>query len=131
MFPKRAKFWLTFLILLSLSLFTLAGCSKDDDDDDGGDDAAEPQGVAYKAPANPGSITGAVALNGAAPAPLPIDMSADGACAAKNPNAVAETVVAKDGKLQYVFVYIKDGQVTGGSRISGYNFPTPSTPAHA
>ncbi len=129
MFPKRAKFWLTFLILLSLSLFTLAGCSKDDDDDDGGDDAAEPQGVAYKAPANPGSITGAVALNGAAPAPLPIDMSADGACAAKNPNAVAETVVAKDGKLQYVFVYIKDGQVTGGSRISGYNFPTPSTPA--
>jgi hypothetical protein len=125
MFSKRAKFWLTFLILLSLSIFMLGACGKKggdeaDLDDEGGDDATA--GVPYKPPANLGSITGAVALNGSAPAPQSIDMSADTACQSKNPNAVAETVVAKDGKLQNAFVYIKDGSVTGGNRISGYTF---------
>lgn len=127
MFSKRAKFWLTFLILLSLSLFILASCKKKEEADSGEDeDDTASAGVPYKAPANVGSITGSIALNGQAPAPQPIDMSADTACQSKNPNAVAETVVAKDGKLQYVFVYIKDGSVTGGNRISGYSFPTPS-----
>jgi hypothetical protein len=129
MFSKRAKFWLTFLILLSLSMFMLAACGKKGDEEaDEGDDSEETAGVPYKAPANLGTITGAIALTGAAPAPQSIDMSADTACASKNPNAVAETVVAKDGKLQNVFVYIKDGSVTGGNRISGYTFPTPGNP---
>lgn len=130
MFSKRAKFWLTFLILLSLSLFTLSACrrgsSEEADADDEGDDAQA--GVPYKPPANLGSITGTIALTGAAPAQQSIDMSADTACSSKNPNAVAETVVAKDGKLQNVFVYIKDGSVTGGNRISGYTFPAPGNP---
>jgi hypothetical protein len=129
MFSKRAGFWLTFLILLSLSLFMLASCKKNEEADSGDDSGdEETAGVPYKPPANLGSITGAIALNGAAPAPQSIDMSADTACQSKNPNAVAETVVAKDGKLQNVFVYIKDGSVTGGNRISGYTFPTPGNP---
>jgi hypothetical protein len=127
MFSKRAKFWLTFLILLSLSVFILAACGKKEDEE-ADTDEDEPAGVAYKPPANLGSITGAIALTGSAPAPQSIDMSADTACASKNPNAVAETVVVKDGKLQNVFVYIKDGSVTGGNRISGYTFPVPGTP---
>jgi hypothetical protein len=127
MFSKRAKFWLTFLILLALSLVTLGGCKKSEEADEGGDDADEEQaGVPYKPPASLGTITGAIALTGQPPAPQPIDMSADTACASKNPNAVAETIVAKDGKLQNVFVYIKDGSVTGGNRISGYTFPAPA-----
>lgn len=125
MFSKRARFWLTFLILLSLSLFMLASCKKSEEADEGGDDEEEQAGIPYKPPANLGSITGTIALTGQAPAPQPIDMSADTACQSKNPNAVAETVVAKDGKLQNVFVYIKDGTVTGGNRISGYTFPVP------
>lgn len=129
MLSKRAKFWLTFLILLSLSLFTLAACKRSSDDAELEDDGEEEQaGIPYKPPANLGTITGAIALTGQAPAPQSIDMSADTACQSKNPNAVAETVVAKDGKLQYVFVYIKDGSVTGGNRISGYTFPTPGSP---
>ena len=36
-------------------------------------------------------------LTGQPPAPQVIDMSADTACASKNPNAVSETVVVKDG----------------------------------
>jgi hypothetical protein len=126
MFSKRAQFWLTFLILLSLSVFMLGACGKkadDDLDDEGGDDATA--GVPYKPPASLGSITGAIALNGNVPAPQSIDMSADTACQSRNPNAVAETVVAKDGKLQNAFVYIKDGSVTGGNRISGYTFQAP------
>ena len=127
MFSKRAKFWLTFLVLLSLSVFMLGACGKKGDDDaeldDEGDEATV--GVPYKAPANLGSITGAIALNGQPPASQAIDMSADTACQSRNPNAVAETVVAKDGKLQNVFIYIKDGSVTGGNRISGYTFTAP------
>jgi hypothetical protein len=126
MFSRRAKFWLTFLILLSLSLVTLGGCRKSEEADEGDDSEEEQAGVPYKPPANLGTITGAIALTGQPPAPQSIDMSADTACASKNPNAVAETVVAKDGKLQNVFVYIKDGSVTGGNRISGYTFPAPS-----
>src|SRR5918992_1344034 len=103
MFSKRAKFWLTFLILLSLSIFVLAACGKkvDEDVEEDGDDASA--GVPYKPPASLGSITGAIALNGSPPAQQTIDMSADTACQSRNPNAVAETIMAKDGKLQNVF----------------------------
>lgn len=129
MFSKRAKFWLTFLILLSLSLFTLGACKKGGDEDaELEEDGEETAGVPYKPPASLGSITGAIALTGSAPVPQSIDMSADTACQSKNPNAVAETVVSKDGKLQNAFVYIKDGSVTGGNRISGYAFPAPGSP---
>ena len=107
----------------------LASCKRSSDEAEGEDAEEEEQaGVPYKAPANLGTITGTIALNGQPPAPQPIDMSADTACQSKNPNAVAETIVAKDGKLQNVFVYIKDGSVTGGNRISGYTFTAPSTP---
>lgn len=127
MLSKRAKFWLTFLILLSLSLVILGGCKKNEEADEGDDEGeGDTASVPYKPPASLGTIAGAIVLTGQAPAPQPIDMSADTACASKNPNAVAETVVTKDGKLQNVFVYIKDGSVTGGNRISGYTFPTPS-----
>jgi plastocyanin len=55
-------------------------------------------------------------------------MNADAACASKNPNAVAEDVVVKDGKIEYVFVYIKDGQLTDGKKIGSLSFQPSSTP---
>ena len=55
-------------------------------------------------------------------------MNADATCAGKNPNAVAETTVVKDGKLQFVFVYVKDGTTTDGKKITSLSFPVPSDP---
>ena len=128
MFSKRAKFWLTFLILLSLSLVTLSACRGGDEDVAEEEDDGAAAGVPYKAPANLGSITGTIALTGQTAAPAAIDMSADPNCAAKSQGAVVESVMAKDGKLQNVFVYIKDGSMTqGGTRISGVSFPTPGS----
>ena len=83
--------------------------------------------------ASEGTITGKINLTGTAPAPQPIDMSQDANCKAKNPNATTETVVAKDGKLQNAFVYIKDGTLADGSKIGDWTFKTPDTakgPSH-
>ena len=129
MFLKRARFWLVLFAIVSL-LSLVVACGNSDDDVDGDDEpTAENKGTPYQSTGNEGTITGKVSLNGAAPAPKPIDMNADPACSSKNPNAVAEDVVVKDGKIEYVFVYIKDGQPTAGKKIGDYSFPAPSTPA--
>ena len=45
-------------------------------------------------------------FEGTAPKPIKIDMSQDPACKGNN---VAETVVADNGNLENVFVYVKEG----------------------
>jgi len=55
-------------------------------------------------------------------------MNADAACASKNPNAVAETAVVKDGKLGNVLVYIKDGTTSDNKKITSFAFPVPADP---
>ncbi|MDX6694264.1 MAG: hypothetical protein QOF02_1867 [Blastocatellia bacterium] len=128
MLSQRARFWLAVSVMVSLLSFGVA-CGKkavDDDDDTG---TAENAGTPYKSKGDEGTITGKVSLNGAAPAPKPIDMSQDGACVQTNPNPVSEEVTSKDGKLASVLVYIKDGQVTGGSKISQLSFPLPADTA--
>ncbi len=129
MFLKRARFWLVLSIIVSFLALGVA-CSKSDEDEEGDEGTTDqPQKVAYKPSGNEGTIKGVATLTGDAPAPKPIDMNADAACASKNPNAVAEDVVVKDGKIEYVFVYIKDGQpTTGGKKIGDYTFDTPGTP---
>jgi plastocyanin len=130
MFLKRARFWLVLCVIVSL-LSLASSCRKDEDDEDEagtGNTSTETAGTPYVSKGNEGSIKGLASLTGAAPAPKPIDMNADPACASKNPNAVAEDVVVKDGKIEYVFVYIKDGQTSDGKKVSGLSFPVPSTP---
>jgi plastocyanin len=130
MLMKRARFWLALFVVVSL-LSVVTACRKSEDDEDeadAGDTATETAGTPYKSTGNEGTITGKVSLTGDAPAPKPIDMNADPACSSKNPNAVAEDVVVKDGKIEYVFVYIKDGQPTAGKKIGDYSFPVPTTP---
>jgi plastocyanin len=74
----------------------------------GGDAGAAPAAVA-----NAGTISGTVNFTGMAPANAAIDMGAEPTCAAKHPGgATVETVVAANGKLANVFVYLKEG-VTG------------------
>lgn len=128
MLSQRARFWLAVSVLVSLLSLGLACKGKvEEDGDDGPDEAAV--GTPYKSKGDEGTITGKVMLNGTAPAPDPIDMSQDGACVQSNPNPVSEVLSVKDGKVASVFVYIKDGQVTGGKKIKDYTFDVPAEAA--
>ncbi len=67
------------------------------------------------------TISGKVMLEGAAPAREKIKMNADPACMAQHKDPVfSEQVVAENGALQNVLVYIKE-KPTG-------NYPAPTTP---
>ncbi|MGQ0563400.1 MAG: carboxypeptidase regulatory-like domain-containing protein [Gemmatimonadota bacterium] len=60
--------------------------------------------------ANAGTINGTVDFTGTPPENAPIDMSEEPTCAEQHEGgARAETVVANNGKLENVFVYIKEG----------------------
>lgn len=126
MLSQRARFWLAVSVMVSLLSLGIA-CKKKDVDEDTAEDG--PTATPYKSKGDEGTIKGNVLFKGAAPAPKPIDMSQDGECVKKNTNPISEEVSSKDGKLANVLVYIKDGQVTGGSKISGYSFPVPTEAA--
>lgn len=67
-----------------------------------------------------GNVTGKVALEGAAPKPEPIKMSADPVCLRENKaGATSEAFIVKDGGLENVFVYVKDG-------LGNYIWDTPT-----
>jgi hypothetical protein len=129
MLSKRVKLWVCVFAALSLVLLTVA-CGGGGDDDVAEDEGTTgaPTGTPYQTTGNEGTVTGKVVLNGTAPAPQAIDMNADAACASKNPNAVAETAVVKDGKVKYVFVYVKDGTTADSKKLTSFSFPVPSDP---
>ncbi|HEX8651430.1 MAG TPA: carboxypeptidase regulatory-like domain-containing protein [Pyrinomonadaceae bacterium] len=129
MFLKRTRFWVVLILIVSL-LALGSSCRSDEDEDELTNDNTTdaPQGKPYVSKGNEGTIKGLASLTGDAPAPKPIDMNADPACASKNPNAVAEDVVVKDGKIEYVFVYVKEGQLADGQKVGGLSFPSPATP---
>ncbi|HXD32474.1 MAG TPA: carboxypeptidase regulatory-like domain-containing protein [Pyrinomonadaceae bacterium] len=79
---------------------------------------------------NEGSIAGVVAFEGTAPAPKKVDTTADAACGSKNPNLETEDNMVKDGKLANAFVYIKEGTLADGTKITGLTFDTPSAPVN-
>jgi plastocyanin len=118
MFEKRAALRLTGLLFAG----ALAACGGGGDAGTGGEAATPAAGAAAPAVvANAGTITGVVNFAGTAPANEKIDMSEEPTCAAKHPTGpTKETVIANNGKLKNVFVYIKEG-LTG-------TYPAPSTP---
>ena len=126
MLKKRARFVLAMSIMVSVLLLSLACGKKEDTANSGGGDTGTTTGTKYTATGNEGTVSGKVSLNGEAPAPQKIDMSQDANCASKNPNAMTETVVAKDGKLSNVFVYIKEGTTADNKKIADFSFDTPS-----
>lgn len=67
--------------------------------------------VAMSSPASAaGSITGTITLDGTAPQRQQIKMSADPQCEAANPGGrLGDIFLVKDGKIQNVFIYIKEG----------------------
>jgi plastocyanin len=123
MFMKQTKVWL--ILPIALSLLALASSCKPKTTDEGG---ATPT-TAEKYTGDVGSVTGAIAYNGAAPAPKKIDTSADPVCGQRNPNLATEDTVVTNGKLANVFVYIKDGTTSTGKKIGDYAWDTPSTSA--
>ena len=128
MLKKRAGFWLAISIMVSLLALTMAcGGKKEDAADTGGGDTGGSTGTKYAATGNEGTVTGKVSLNGEPPAPQKIDMSQDANCAAKSKDPMTEVVVAKEGKLQNVFIYVKDGTTADGKKIADFSFDTPST----
>ena len=67
-------------------------------------------------------VTGSVTFNGTAPAAAKIKMDADPVCQLQHPQGrESEEVVASNGKLANVFVYVKSG-------LEGKTFPAPTTP---
>jgi len=112
------KAWIAMLGLLSLGFLLLVGCSKKE--------TPEAQPAAAPAAAQPAAtpidpntvatVSGTVKLDGAAPKAAKIDMSQDPACKGTN---TAETIVADNGNVANVFVYVKDGL---GSRT--FDVPT-------
>jgi plastocyanin len=74
-------------------------------------------------PATTGSISGTISFAGTPPPRQPIDMDMDPACAlsVKGQN-LAEAVIVNDGKLENVFIYVKDG-------LEGYAIPKAAQPA--
>ena len=116
-------------LLLSVTLLSFAlACGGDDDDlaeeeEEGG---AEVAAAAYKPSGNEGTLAGVVNLNGTAPERRAISMDADNACAANNPNPLSEDAVVNGGKVQNVFVYVKDGKTAEGRSLTAYSFAPPA-----
>jgi hypothetical protein len=115
---------LTALVVL-VALFAMgSACTPKE----GGNGNAAPTAGATKftPKGNEGSISGVVAFEGTPLANKKVDTSADPACASKNPNLETEENMVKDGKLANAFVYIKDGTLADGTKITALTFDTPT-----
>jgi plastocyanin len=125
MFTRNTRFWLALTVLLAL--FALgAACNNKGREEKGNDNASK---ETKPAPKGEGTISGTIAYAGPAPVAKKIDTSADPVCGQKNPNLETDDNKVTDGKLGNVFVYIKDGTITGGSKIGDYTFPAATAEA--
>jgi plastocyanin len=99
-----------FALLSLLLLAALIGCGKKDETTDQSTSPSE-----QTKPATPidksqvATVSGAAKFDGTAPKPTKIDMSQDPACKKAGGDNMTETVVADDGNLANVFVYVKEG----------------------
>jgi plastocyanin len=120
---KQTKVWL--VVSIALSLLALASACNKSQETNTPDTSTNASAKSYSGPV--GTVTGVVAYTGTPPAPKKIDSSADPVCGQKNPNLSTEDTVVKDGKLANVFVYIKDGTATDGTKIADFSWTAPST----
>ena len=115
---RRSIEALTLLVVFAAASACGGGGGDGEEADTGG--APEEQAGPVVSPDSAATITGVVNFTGTPPAMDPIDMSEEPTCAEKHTEpATTQSVVAADGKLANVFVYVKDGL---GDRA----FPTPS-----
>ena len=82
--------------------------------------AGPPPGAQRVDPARAGQVSGRVIFEGAPPENELVKMASDAACMRANPDGLRfEHYVVKDGGLENVFVYVKDG-------LGNYYFDTPT-----
>ena len=123
---KQTKVWLVLSIALSVVL--AAACGGGTTNSTNAPANTEATGAtAYSGPT--GSVSGVISYNGTAPAPKKIDTSADPVCGQKNPNLVTDDTMVTDGKLANTFIYVKEGTVEGGKKITDYAWSTPTSAA--
>jgi plastocyanin len=128
MLSKRARLWLGLIMAISLlALASSCGGGKTTETNDEGPSTAGNAPPPSKG--DEGTVTGKVTYTGTAPEGKKIDTSADAACTSKSPDLKTEEWVVKDGKVANTFVYIKDGTMDGGKKISEFTWPAPGTPA--
>ncbi len=118
------------LSLCTAALFFLTvGCGGGGGDSHTADKPADNAAASHDAapaavdPATAATVSGTISFEGDVPKAEKINMSADPTCAAMHSEPMyTQSTVVNDGKLQWVFVYVKSG-------LEGKSFPTPSTPA--
>ena len=90
----------------------------------GGSDGTQPPPNARRVDASrAGRVSGHVRIEGAVPQNPQMDMSSDAVCARAHPGGAAlDTFVVKDGGVDNVFVYVKEG-------LGDYYFDTPAAAA--
>lgn len=111
---------IALVAMLSFSLIT--GCGKSRDERLFGEEGGAGSTTKIDS-ATAATIAGNVLFDGVAPAPSPLDMSADQVCVSGGTAAEgAGDVVVKDGKVANVFVYISKG-------LEGQAFDPPKQPA--
>ena len=106
----KNRIWTTNAALATIcALVLLAGCGKKESSEEqpaAKTPAAAPAAATPIDPATAATVSGSVKFEGAAPKAATIDMSQDPNCKGANK---AENVVAADGHLANVFVYVKEG----------------------
>ncbi|HMF55013.1 MAG TPA: carboxypeptidase regulatory-like domain-containing protein [Pyrinomonadaceae bacterium] len=124
MLSRRARLWLAISLILPLLSLGIA-CKKSEDAGETGNSGSTAANR-WKPKGNEGTIKGTIALNGQAPANPKPDLSADAYCASKSPGLTTEEIMANNGHLANVFVYIKSGTTADGQNIDSLSFDTPT-----
>src|SRR5262249_47165199 len=98
------KFAMTVAATACYLLIAVAGCKKPE-----GQNSSEAKPAFTQIDWNTaGTISGTIHFSGKMPAPVQIDMAQDPACNFA-PTNYSEQYVGKNGNLQNVFIYVKDG----------------------
>ena len=104
-------------LLLAGVLIVPAACGGDEKE---AAPAGPPPGALRVDVAKAGNVTGRIVFEGAPPENPPVKIASDAACLREHPEGLRlETFVVKDGGLDNVFVYVKDG-------LGNYYFETPT-----
>lgn len=114
---------LRFYRAVTIAASVLAACGEGRGTDPGSPTAtAAPAAVVD--PATAGQVTGTVVLDGPPPAPSPVDMHSEPACAKANPSAAGfrEVLTGANGALANVVVFVRAG-------LGIYRFDAPKQPA--
>jgi hypothetical protein len=108
-----------------LLLVMVVACAKKQEEETApaGTAPAAGGGTAFDPATGTATVTGKVAFEGAVPAAAQIKMNADPVCMSLHKEPVtSEEVLVADGKLQNVFVYVKEG-------LEKYSFTAPGDAA--